>query len=349
MMESRPLRSSSYATHWKTRCRRGCTSYLLFAICCSLIPPRTLGFVSSVNYTRPGDIIIGGLFPLHTYDESSATCGTIRSINSLKKVEAMVYAVDRINQDEYLLPNITIGFEIYDTCGYDSKALQTSLNFIPSSIDGSRDDDKKPMLGVVGPQASSSSVLTSLLLGLYRIPMISYLSTSDELSNALRYPYFLRTVGSDRYQVRAIVDILLNYDWKYVSFVNSDDTYGTNALRRFVTLAANNDICIGWTQTVSGFDSDRDYDELVGSLLEAKDGYHHPSVVVMFVNRQKMVQNILSAVSRMNAEGRIIWIGSDSWGNNREAATVGHEEAALGQLIHSKKKTRRRKGSIFVL
>ena len=80
--------------------------------------------------------------------------------------------------------------------------------------------------------------------GLSRVPVVSYTATSDELSNAERFPYFLRTVPPDKFQVGAIVDILLHFNWKYVALFYSIDTYGIHGARQIQTLSEENDICI---------------------------------------------------------------------------------------------------------
>ena len=315
-------------------------AWLLVLSICQLFHSPYGAYVTptSINYRLAGDLNLGGVIPLHTYNEMTEQCGTLRS-DSLKKLEAMVYAVKQINQNATLLPNVTLGFDIYDTCSYDARTLRECLNFIPSTNNqgdgcvGSTAeprDSNLPIVGVVGAQRSSSSVQAALLLGLYHIPQISYLSTSDELSDNVRFPYFLRTVGPDIFQVRAIVDILLHYDWKYVSFISSADTYGRNGRQEFTKLAAEQGICIGLSETVSLFDSRDRYDELIKDLLNIQQQYS-ATVVVLFVHLE-MAQNVFSAATRMNAQRRFIWIGSDSWANYDEEAVIGNEEAALGKL-----------------
>ena len=297
----------------------------------------TDAFISSTNYTLPGDINLGGLIPLHIYDEETENCGTIRSVNSLKKLEAMVYAVQQVNQNSSLLPNITLGFEIHDTCSYDARTLRETLNFIPFTdapgdecIANYESRGNLPIVGVVGAQRSASSVQAALLLGLYHIPLISYLSTSDELSDNTRFSYFLRTVGADSFQVQAIIDILLHYDWKYVSFISSADTYGRNGGQVFTTLAPQHGICIGLHETVSQFDHVNRYEKLIKELLAIQEDYS-ATVVVLFLHLEE-AQMIFTAARRLNAQRRFIWIGSDSWGNYGDEAVAGNEEAALGTL-----------------
>lgn len=153
------------------------------------------GVLPRIQYQMSGDLIIGGLIPLHNYDDISERCASRRDIGSLRLVEALVYSITTVNQDTERLNGITLGYEIYDTCSSGSETLKNSLAFVPSLR------DKDNVLGVVGPQRSSSSIQATKLLGLYNISIISYLSTSDELSNSVRYPYFYRMVPPDIFQV----------------------------------------------------------------------------------------------------------------------------------------------------
>ena len=60
---------------------------------------------------------------------------------------------------------------------------------------------------------------------------VSPLSTHPELSNKKRFPYFFRTVPPDTFQASAILELLSQHGWKYVSIVYEDDGYGQQGLR----------------------------------------------------------------------------------------------------------------------
>ena len=295
---------------------------------------------SGIHYTRRGDLNLGGLVPLHYYDEQNLKCGTLRTIGALKRLEAMVYAVDVINANTNLLPDVSLGFEIYDTCSSNAVTLRDCLNVIPPmrwtgncSSFGSTDtcpETSPPIVGVVGAQRSGSSVQAAILLGLYQIPQVSYLSTSDELNNIYRYPYFLRTVGPDSFQVAAIVDLLVEYDWNYVSFINSDDTYGKSAQQEFRKKAQELKICTAITRTVSLYATDKTFDELVAELVDLQSNTH-AIVVILFVQLE-MAKDIFDSATRAGANHRFIWIGSDGWGNYGDDAVTGNENATVGKL-----------------
>jgi len=58
------------------------------------------------------------------------------------------------------------------------------------------------------------------------LSQVSFFSTSPELSNKQRFEYFSRTIPSDHYQVKAMVDIVLTMGWSYVSIIYEESNYG---------------------------------------------------------------------------------------------------------------------------
>ena len=56
-----------------------------------------------------GDLIFGGLFPMHDSGDEMSLCGAIKEEKGIQRLEAMLFAIDMINADYSLLPNISIG------------------------------------------------------------------------------------------------------------------------------------------------------------------------------------------------------------------------------------------------
>ncbi|XP_077977690.1 metabotropic glutamate receptor 3-like [Glandiceps talaboti] len=298
------------------------------------------------RYARDGDIILGGLFPLHDYDHTIAQCGQKLGLESLKMVEAMVYAIENVNNNDTLLPNVTLGFEIYDTCQNPAVTLEYALNFTPSqraficnnafncsrcqTSFGYQDGEfcTKLITGVVGPRRSTCSVQATTLLGLSWIPEISYLATDDDLSNKNKYPFFLRTVPPSRYQAQAMIDILVRFNWTFVSAIHSDDSYGQNGVVVFERLADRYSICIATTMSLSSQENPSYYDDVIRILRRNSNA----SVVIVFAQVEH-VQYLMSAVKRNGAIGEFIWLASDGWANYGLDIIKGYEEAALGALL----------------
>lgn len=77
---------------------------------------------------KPGDLILGGLFSLHLRGHNENTCGKFESMPGYHLLESMLYAIDMINNDNSILPNVTLGAQIYDSC-YSQVILGTDLFF----------------------------------------------------------------------------------------------------------------------------------------------------------------------------------------------------------------------------
>ncbi|XP_078524882.1 extracellular calcium-sensing receptor-like [Lissotriton helveticus] len=129
----------------------------------------------------------------------------------------MVFAIDEINREQTILPNISLGFLIYDTCLWARKAIESSMRMMTGeerAILNYQCRKQSPLTAVIGEESSTVSMAVARLLGLYRYPQVSYYSTSPLLNNKHEFPSFFRTIPSDDSQAQ-----LLHY-MKTVHFKN---------------------------------------------------------------------------------------------------------------------------------
>jgi len=128
-----------------------------------------------------GDVVLGGLFPVHARGERGAPCGELKKEKGIHRLEAMLFAIDLVNKDPELLPNVTLGARILDTCSRDTFALEQSLTFVQALIERDGADVRcangdapvfaKPdkVVGVVGAAASSVSIMVANILRLFKV------------------------------------------------------------------------------------------------------------------------------------------------------------------------------------
>lgn len=99
---------------------------------------------------------------------------------------------------------------------------------------------------------------------------VSFFSTSPELSNKQRFEYFSRTIPSDHYQVKAMVEIVKMMGWSYISIIYEESNYGVKAFEELEDLLAENSICIAIKEKLvkdSGVAVEKQYDSIVQKLL----------------------------------------------------------------------------------
>ena len=96
--------------------------------------------------------------------------------------QTMIFAINEINNNSSLLPNVTLGYNIYDTCFWLRGELNAALSLVFGREEQFQLDDScagsPPVLGIVGPHYSSHAVAISNVLGLYRVPMVSLIPLS---------------------------------------------------------------------------------------------------------------------------------------------------------------------------
>jgi len=98
----------------------------------------------------------------------------------MHRIEIFLKTIDEINRNDTLLPNITLGCDIRDSCWYPPVALEQSIDFIKNSIASlqqiNRTESKDaaggacsqsrghPIAGLIGPGSSTVTVQVGLSL-----------------------------------------------------------------------------------------------------------------------------------------------------------------------------------------
>lgn len=304
----------------------------------------TDGRIRGARSREGKDFVLGGLFPIHS-DKGGGRCGAVREERGLERMEAMLFAIDIINSDPTLLKGLTIGYDIRDTCNSENIGLDETIDLIitgsqlniescPSSTttaptvgmnitdDGTFFTLPSPTVGLVGAASSQVSVPVASLARLFQMPQVSYASSSAILSNRDRYGFFYRTIPPDNLQARAMIDILLRFNWTYVSTIYSRNPYGEPGIDEFQRLASKDGICIDLNEGVEEDYSPSQYDDLVRRLTESQ-----ANVVVIFAS-QDIAEEILTRLSNTTNATRFQFIASDAWARSINVVHQANETAA---------------------
>ncbi|XP_003455144.3 extracellular calcium-sensing receptor-like [Oreochromis niloticus] len=267
-----------------------------------------------------GDIILGGLFPVHFYSSGSypsftsepqqPTCHGFYELG-FRQAQTMAFAIDEINRNTNLLPNVTLGYTLYDNCNELGIGFRGVLSLASGQEDQILLDDtctgNPPVLGIVGDSSSTASIAISSVLGLYRVPIVSYFATCSCLSDHKKYPSFFRTIPSDAFQVRAMIKILKHFAWTWAGLLISDDDYGRHAARSIqFELSLSGEGCLDYIEVLPW---DKDTYELRRIVNVMKKSTAH--VVIVFAYESRIL-NLMEEVVRQNVTG-LQWMASEAW------------------------------------
>ncbi len=268
------------------------------------------------------DFVLGGLFPIHAAEEGGGNCGAIRLERGLERMEAMLFAIDMVNNDEMLLPGITLGYDIRDTCSSENIGLDETVDLVitnsgldigscrSGSMSGINDTFsivEPSTLGIIGAASSRVSVPVASLVRLFTTPQVSYASSSAILSNRDRYTYFYRTIPPDNLQARAMVDVMLYMNWTYISTIYSLNPYGEPGINELHMLAEQKGICVDLDEGIRDDYSDDDFENLAQKLIMSQ-----ANIVVLFTS-QDNAEQLLGHIANSTTSRHFIWIASDAW------------------------------------
>ena len=265
---------------------------------------------------RTGDIILGGLFAVHTFVPGSdgGQCTDAVRDKGIESVEAMLYAIDTINSDPDLLPNVTLGYVIRDTCRSEKIGLDESANMVlandSESCLGNTDRFLPAVMAVIGPLQSDVSIPVASFFRILQMPQISYASSSSKLNNRNTYSYFFRTFPASDSQVQAIIDIILHYKWNHVSAMFSQNLYGESLIGHLRHLAKANDICLDFVEPVFTDFTQPDYHEIAEKLKTS-----FAKVVVLLTNAEHtepLMREVQDIYDTTKDKRRFLWIASYS-------------------------------------
>ncbi|CAL8353002.1 unnamed protein product [Lota lota] len=279
---------------------------------------------------KTGDIILGGIFSFHgnwktvelTYAHRPLPLQcTSLNFRSFQYTQAMLFAIEEINNSTDLLPGMTLGYKIYDACSSNAHSVRVALALTDVSED-TTSMSEKPCSGsvpaIMGETSSSRCMAIATVLGPFHIPLVSHFATCACLSDKVRYPSFLRTIPSDYYQSRALAQMVKHFGWTWVGAIRSNDDYGNNGMGIFTDIATQLGICLEYS--ISFFRTDPP--EQKQKIIETIKG-STSKVIIAFLTHMDM-DELIKEFAHFNLTG-YQWVGTESWISDSQIAIAkGH-------------------------
>ncbi|KAK9405799.1 type-2 vomeronasal receptor [Crotalus adamanteus] len=210
------------------------------------------------NYYKPGDFLISGIIstsstifkPYFFFKPPNHSFQSIPSM-SFWHVLPFFFATHEINQNPKLLPNITLGYSIYEnffnariTYEVMMDLLSTGQENVPNYSCGRQNN----LLAVL--EGTDSELFTSIstMLGIYKIPQISYGVISHIPEQKYHFPFFYRVSPKQEPPHLAIVKLLLHFQWTWIALTAPDDESGEKFRRTFVPEAIRKGVCVAFSR-----------------------------------------------------------------------------------------------------
>ncbi|XP_044281309.1 vomeronasal type-2 receptor 26-like [Varanus komodoensis] len=135
---------------------------------------------------------------------------------SHEKILSFLFATQEINQNPSLLPNLSLGYSVYDTYNdarMTSDAAVDLLSAGPTNVPNYNCGRKNHWLAILEALDSDNSVQISNMLGIYKVPQVIYAFASQVLSDQTQFPFLFRMVPKEGVQYLGIIQLLLHFKW----------------------------------------------------------------------------------------------------------------------------------------
>lgn len=157
-----------------------CQIILTFSLTSAYVPKK-------IDIPSKNKITIGGLFPVHHKGKNETEpCGAILAEKGIQRLEAMLYAIDKINNNPQEW-GFNLGVMILDTCSSDSFTLEQSLQFLQINCGDS--SSKRKVAGIIG---ASNSAVSEAVANIFRLFKVS----SQFIFSLLVYSVFQKCINT---------------------------------------------------------------------------------------------------------------------------------------------------------
>ncbi|XP_078060052.1 extracellular calcium-sensing receptor-like [Mustelus asterias] len=250
------------------------------------------------------------------------------NLRAFRWVQLMIFAIEEINNDPTLLPNITLGYKIYDSCATPALALRAALTILngqEENVTLLKCNEGSSVHAVIGDAGSTQSIAIARTVGLFGIPMISYFSSCVCLSDKKEFPTFFRTVPSDYFQVAAFVQLVKHFGWTWLAAFGSDDDYGHLGISAFVEQVTKIGACVAFSEYLP-----KVYDK--EKILHQVELIKKSKVKVILVFSPEIDLNFLvEELVHQNVTG-LQWLASEGWSTAALLSTAANSEIMGGTL-----------------
>ncbi|OCT99149.1 hypothetical protein XELAEV_18004939mg [Xenopus laevis] len=203
------------------------------------------------EYIQEGDIMLGVVIGVNSYMVN------YMHLNEAYKrrlcVEHLVdlgVAIKILNYHPSLIPNRTLGYHVYDSCGDAAKAVRSVfqiLSGIREPVPNYSCRGNRSIAGFIGDVTSETTVPVAQILSLFGYSQISSGATDISLSDRVTFPYFFRTLQSDHGNYFVLSKLLKHFGWTWIGILRVDDYGGEKEHQLLTNYLSSDGICVEFT------------------------------------------------------------------------------------------------------
>ncbi|XP_077779665.1 vomeronasal type-2 receptor 26-like [Podarcis muralis] len=284
--------------------------------------------MSPNNYYRPGDYFITGVIPLRTaiYPTHAFTSDPVHDFlpvleTNYQHVLAILFAIKEINENPELLPNITLGYSIYENCFSVRRAYEATIDLFSTRhwmVPNFKCGRQGKLLAVIQGGDFETFFQMATMLGVYKVPQLTYGFVNHILSDNTQFSSSYWMSPKETSQYMGIVQLLLHFRWIWVGLFAPDNDGGDHFARTMKVAFTENGICVAFTYKIPIVYSiniripRRAFNNFRAHIMQRK-----ANVIIYYGDSDSMflLPHVLSRTERkFSAPIGKVWISTALWG-----------------------------------
>nr|XP_033818216.1 uncharacterized protein LOC117368596 [Geotrypetes seraphini] len=252
--------------------------------------------LSMSMYHKDGDLILGGILQIHMQSMLSAIIDRL----------AFHFTVEEVNNNAELLPNITLGYRIYDSCAWELRAIHGTLSLLSGRqvpVPNYSCEDRGVLAAFIGDLTSDTTYSISQLSRIFHYPQISYGAMDPVFSDRILFPSFFRMVPNERSQYDAIIQLLRHFGWTWVGILTSADYQGQSAGEELKWTIIQSGGCVEFLAMIPMIGNDQTIPEVVHLIHSSTC-----SVIVVYSSMVYLLQQFMFKEWRKHEIPPKVWI-----------------------------------------
>lgn len=197
---------------------------------CTQCEPQTPEFIYMSSWDN---LILTGIFDVHfNSNNNPLICEKNKSIDrNIENVEAFLWAIDLVNSDPNILPNVHLGALIFDTCSSYQKIYRDVSNFLSNSLLLGENIQAPTPESVVGfvVDSKNAKIVDSMLdlTSSLKLTVLGTQARDIKYNDVGHYSQFIGMSLPNNVYGDAVLNMLKKFSWTYVSLLYENDKLTT--------------------------------------------------------------------------------------------------------------------------
>ncbi|XP_061448058.1 vomeronasal type-2 receptor 26-like [Rhineura floridana] len=305
-------------------------------------------------YYQSGDFIYGGIlfqttFLSSPYNFSQNPPGPLPELiltENYQHILALAFAVKEINENPQMLPNITLGFNIYDSYMTPACIYRAAIQFISpnnSLLPNYKCSTQDNLLAVIEELTSDLFYEIPNVLGIYKIPelLYGYATLIAENSKPLS---FYQMVPNGVHQYRGILQLLQHFTWSWVGLITANGMDLEWFMKNMLSEFSKSGICFAVIESFTSlyYDANKGAYFTSAMVLYDKIMNNKANVLVFYGDTESMTTlrwmlctGIKGTKQKSQGKVWILTVGMELKSFSQVSCDVQHFHGSMSFTLHS--------------